>query len=60
MKVNVSKEELMKGLQMVVPIIGTKITLPVLAHFLFATENGKIKLCKQLTGCLERTIYVMF
>lgn len=44
MKVNVSKDELMKGLQMVVPIIGTKITLPVLSNFLFATENGQIKL----------------
>lgn len=44
MKVNVTKDELMKGLQMVVPIIGTKITLPVLSNFLFATENGQIKL----------------
>ena len=44
MKTIVTKDELMKGLQMVVPIVGNKITLPVLSNILFATENGQIKL----------------
>jgi len=44
MKTIVTKDELMKGLQMVVPIVGNKISLPVLSNFLFEAKDQKIKL----------------
>ena len=39
-----AKDELMKGMQIVQPVIASKITLPVLSNFLFETEKDKIKL----------------
>lgn len=44
MKVICAKDELLKGMQIVQPVIASKITLPVLSNFLFETENQKIKL----------------
>lgn len=44
MKVICAKDELIKGMQIVQPIIASKITLPVLSNFLFETEENKIKL----------------
>ena len=44
MKVICAKDELIKGMQIVQPIISSKITLPVLSNFLFETEQDKIKL----------------
>ena len=44
MKVICSKDELIKGMQIVQPVIASKITLPVLSNFLFETEKDKIKL----------------
>lgn len=44
MKLIVSKDELMKGLQMVVPVIGNKISLPILSNILVETQDQKIKL----------------
>ena len=44
MKVICAKDELIKGMQIVQPVISSKITLPVLSNFLFETEQDKIKL----------------
>ncbi len=44
MKVICAKDELIKGMQIVQPVIASKITLPVLSNFLFETEENKIKL----------------
>lgn len=44
MKVICAKDELIKGMQIVSPVIASKITLPVLSNFLFETEDNKIKL----------------
>jgi DNA polymerase-3 subunit beta len=44
MKVICGKEELIKGIQIISPIVSPKSSLPVLSNFLFETENGKIKL----------------
>ena len=39
MKVICSKDELIKGMQIVQPLIASKTTLPVLSNFLFETEE---------------------
>ena len=39
MKVICSKDELIKGMQMVQPVVSNKVTLPVLSNFLFETET---------------------
>jgi DNA polymerase-3 subunit beta len=44
MKVICSKDELLKGMQLVQPVITSKATLPVLSNFLFETDGQKIKL----------------
>jgi len=44
MKVICSKDELIKGMQMVQPVVSNKVTLPVLSNFLFETEGNKVKL----------------
>jgi DNA polymerase-3 subunit beta len=44
MKVICGKDELMKGVQTVLPVVSSKSTLPVLSNFLFETEGDKIKL----------------
>lgn len=44
MKVICAKDELIRGMQIVQPVIASKITLPVLSNFLFETEKDKIKL----------------
>ena len=42
MKVNVKKDALLKALQKVSNIIGSRTTLPVLANVLLEAENGKL------------------
>lgn len=44
MKVICGKDELMKGIQTILPVVSSKSTLPVLSNFLFETEQDKIKL----------------
>lgn len=44
MKIICSKEELLNGLKITQPIVGTKSTLPVLSNILFETEGTKVKL----------------
>jgi DNA polymerase-3 subunit beta len=44
MKVICSKDELMKGIQTVLPITPSKSSLPVLSNFLFQTKGDKIRL----------------
>lgn len=44
MKVICSKDELIKGMQIVQPLIASKTTLPVLSNFLFETEKQRVKL----------------
>ena len=44
MKVNVKKDALLKALQKVSNIIGSRTTLPVLANVLLEAENGKLTL----------------
>ncbi|MDR3071277.1 MAG: DNA polymerase III subunit beta [Endomicrobium sp.] len=44
MKVICGKEELLKGLQIICPVVSSKSTLPVLSNFLFETNEGKVKL----------------
>ncbi|MCL2144028.1 MAG: DNA polymerase III subunit beta [Endomicrobia bacterium] len=44
MKVICGKDELMKGVQTILPVVSSKSTLPVLSNFLFETEKDKIKL----------------
>jgi DNA polymerase-3 subunit beta len=44
MKVLCGKEELLKGISVILPVVSAKSTLPVLANFLFETEGNKIKL----------------
>ncbi len=44
MKVICSKDELIKGMQLVQPVITSKATLPVLSNFLFETDGQKVKL----------------
>ena len=44
MKVNVKKDVLLKALQKVSNIIGSRTTLPVLANVLLEAENGKLTL----------------
>jgi DNA polymerase-3 subunit beta len=44
MKVICEKEELLKGLQIVLPIISSKSTLPILSNVLFETFDNKIKI----------------
>ncbi|MCL2389745.1 MAG: DNA polymerase III subunit beta, partial [Elusimicrobia bacterium] len=44
MKVICGKEELLKGIQIILPVVTSKNTLPVLSNFLFETEDNRIKL----------------
>jgi DNA polymerase-3 subunit beta len=44
MKVICGKDELMKGIQTILPVVSSKSTLPVLSNFMFETEGDKIKL----------------
>ncbi|MDR1196619.1 MAG: DNA polymerase III subunit beta [Endomicrobium sp.] len=44
MKVICGKDELMKGVQTILPVVSSKSTLPVLSNFMFETEVDKIKL----------------
>ncbi|MDR0799936.1 MAG: DNA polymerase III subunit beta [Endomicrobium sp.] len=44
MKVICGKEELIKGIQIVSPVVSSKSALPALSNFLFETESDKIKL----------------
>jgi DNA polymerase-3 subunit beta len=44
MKVICGKDELMRGVQTILPVVSSKSTLPVLSNFMFETEVDKIKL----------------
>ncbi|MDR2426517.1 MAG: DNA polymerase III subunit beta [Endomicrobium sp.] len=44
MKINCGKDELIKGVLTVLPVVSSKSTLPVLSNFLLETEVDKIKL----------------
>ncbi|MDR3274499.1 MAG: hypothetical protein LBS81_00605, partial [Endomicrobium sp.] len=44
MKVICEKEELMRGMQTVSPVIPSKSTPPVLSNFLFETDRDRIKM----------------
>jgi len=43
MKIVCSKNKLLKAMQMIQPIVLSKITLPVLANFLIEAKKKKIK-----------------
>ncbi|MDR2772797.1 MAG: DNA polymerase III subunit beta [Elusimicrobiota bacterium] len=44
MKVLCEKDELIKGMQTIIPVTSNKTTLPVLSNFLFEAKDKKIKL----------------
>ncbi|MDD2524051.1 MAG: DNA polymerase III subunit beta [Endomicrobiia bacterium] len=44
MRVICAKDELLRGMQIIQPVIASKITLPVLSNFLFETDGQRIKL----------------
>lgn len=44
MKIKISKDDLLKGIQIVQNIVSTKTTLPILSNMLIETKAGKIKL----------------
>lgn len=46
MKINITKETLLEGIQIVQAGVSSRTTLPILHNFLMETSNGKIKLVR--------------
>ncbi len=44
MKISLMKDQILDGLQNVQTVVGTRVTLPVLANVLLKTENGRLSL----------------
>ena len=46
MKINITKETLLEGIQIVQAGVSSRTTLPILHNFLMETANGKLKLVR--------------
>lgn len=46
MKINITKETFLEGIQIIQTGITSRVTLPILHNFLIETENGRIKLMR--------------